>query len=382
MKFKPKFLTHLFIAFGVCLSLAAGANAQTTEDFWGLKLGHSWSYAGSFEALPPNTSHTYSVTEQITEIDVTTFPVSTFKLTETDPLDPSFDWYSTTPTELILWGAHTGIDSVTTEAFTVVFDTGILWARNPMFVGDSWSDSTTGTVTDSGGPPQGVTMTVNSVVESQEIVTVPQGTHNAYKIRHEFLIEAVGNLPETATNITWFVPYLGEVKVQDIDDSGTYTEHLMSTTVTLPVDMTFLDVPPDNLAKTFIEDLSAAGITGGCAAGALPQFCPDNPVTRGQMAVFLVGSLNGVPNACTGLFADVPPEHPFCGFIEKLTADGITGGCGNGNFCPDSPVTRGQMASLSKQLLETPPMLAWVSLTTFLSKTLFAGLSKDLLSTE
>jgi len=40
----------------------------------------------------------------------------------------------------------------------------------------------------------------------------------------------------------------------------------------------------------------------------------------------------------------VPTGHPFFQFIEALAAAGITGGCGNGNYCPDNPVTRGQMA--------------------------------------
>jgi hypothetical protein len=43
-------------------------------------------------------------------------------------------------------------------------------------------------------------------------------------------------------------------------------------------------------------------------------------------------------------FNDVPTNHPFFQFIEALKASNITGGCGNGNFCPDNPVTRAQMA--------------------------------------
>jgi hypothetical protein len=43
-------------------------------------------------------------------------------------------------------------------------------------------------------------------------------------------------------------------------------------------------------------------------------------------------------------FTDVPTNHPFFQFIEALYASGITSGCGNGNFCPDAPLTRGQMA--------------------------------------
>ena len=48
------------------------------------------------------------------------------------------------------------------------------------------------------------------------------------------------------------------------------------------------------------------------------------------------------PGAAT--FGDVPANHPFFQFVEALAASGITGGCGNGNYCPDTPVTRGQMA--------------------------------------
>lgn len=43
-------------------------------------------------------------------------------------------------------------------------------------------------------------------------------------------------------------------------------------------------------------------------------------------------------------FADVPVGSPFHQFVEALVASGITGGCGGGLYCPDAPVTRGQMA--------------------------------------
>jgi hypothetical protein len=40
----------------------------------------------------------------------------------------------------------------------------------------------------------------------------------------------------------------------------------------------------------------------------------------------------------------VPPSSSIFRFVEALADAGITGGCGGGNYCPDSPVTRGQMA--------------------------------------
>ena len=91
----------------------------------------------------------------------------------------------------------------------------------------------------------------------------------------------------------------------------------------------------------FIEDLAARGITGGCTP---TRFCPNDPVSRGQMAVFIEAALGNPPNPCAGQFADVPDTHPFCGFIERLASDGVTGGCGGGNYCPNDPATRGQMA--------------------------------------
>jgi hypothetical protein len=51
------------------------------------------------------------------------------------------------------------------------------------------------------------------------------------------------------------------------------------------------------------------------------------------------------PAPLTATFTtDVPTTHPFFRFIEALAASGVTGGCGAGAYCPDQPVTRGQMA--------------------------------------
>jgi hypothetical protein len=55
-----------------------------------------------------------------------------------------------------------------------------------------------------------------------------------------------------------------------------------------PTTATFADVPVGHPQRTFVEALAAAGITGGCGAGI---YCPDTPVTRGQMAVFLAAAL-------------------------------------------------------------------------------------------
>ncbi len=93
----------------------------------------------------------------------------------------------------------------------------------------------------------------------------------------------------------------------------------------------FADVPADHWARTWVERLANAGVTAGCGT-APPRFCPDDAVTREQMAVFLLRAREGstyTPTACTTApFSDVPSTSPFCPWIQELAARGVTGGCG------------------------------------------------------
>jgi hypothetical protein len=111
-----------------------------------------------------------------------------------------------------------------------------------------------------------------------------------------------------------------------------------------PCTGTFPDVPCPSTFAPWIEALAAEGITGGCGGG---NYCPQNPVRRDQMAVFLLKAEHGssyVPPECAGTFADVACPSTFANWIEQLAAETITGGCGNGNYCPLNNNTRGQMA--------------------------------------
>ena len=109
----------------------------------------------------------------------------------------------------------------------------------------------------------------------------------------------------------------------------------------------FADVPADYWARTWIETLYASGITGGCGTNPL-TFCPEAPVTRAQMSIFLERGMNGAaynpPTASGTVFSDVPADYWAAAWIEQLASDGITAGCGNGNYCPEDYVTRDQMA--------------------------------------
>ena len=116
----------------------------------------------------------------------------------------------------------------------------------------------------------------------------------------------------------------------------------------------FDDVPCPSTFANWIEDLAAQGITGGCGG---TNYCPQNPVRRDQMAVFLLKGKYGssyLPPDCSGVFLDVPCPSTFANWIEQLADEQITGGCGGGNYCPLSNNTRGQMAVFITKTFNLP----------------------------
>lgn len=110
--------------------------------------------------------------------------------------------------------------------------------------------------------------------------------------------------------------------------------------VTMP---TFDDVLPGATNYDFINVLAQWGITKGCTPRL---FCPGNPTTRGQMAVFIIRSIyaDTFSYPQTPYFTDVPASHPYFSYIQKLRQLGITQGCSATTFCVDAPVTRSQAA--------------------------------------
>ena len=109
----------------------------------------------------------------------------------------------------------------------------------------------------------------------------------------------------------------------------------------------FSDVPMTYWAVNWIEQLYNEGITSGCGTSPL-VYCPEYPATRAQMVVFLLRAEHGFtysPPAANGtIFGDVPVDYWAKSWIEQMVAEGITTGCSNGNYFPEVPVTRAQMA--------------------------------------
>ena len=108
----------------------------------------------------------------------------------------------------------------------------------------------------------------------------------------------------------------------------------------------FEDVPSDHWAAGWIEQMVRDDLSSGCSE---TYFCPDELVSRAQMAVILGKAkywpLEPETPAATGaLFEDVRPGHWAAGWIEELAGSGVTAGCKTGKFCPEEAVSRSELA--------------------------------------
>ncbi|MCP3998469.1 MAG: hypothetical protein GY722_25890, partial [bacterium] len=118
------------------------------------------------------------------------------------------------------------------------------------------------------------------------------------------------------------------------------------------LDDPFID-DDDSIFEPDIERLAAAGITKGCNPPTNDRFCPNSKVTRQQMAAYLVRALGYADDGGGDLFVD-DDESIFERDIDRLATAGVTKGCNpptNDRFCPTNFVTRGQMAAFLHRAL-------------------------------
>ena len=101
------------------------------------------------------------------------------------------------------------------------------------------------------------------------------------------------------------------------------------------------------------DNLGLAGhtVNNGSAQYAVVINIPVISPNLGFKAVEISWQRQISPAPATATFGDVPTTHPFFRSIEALSASGITQGCGNGNFCPNGNVTRGEMAAFLARAL-------------------------------
>ena len=136
-----------------------------------------------------------------------------------------------------------------------------------------------------------------------------------------------------------------------ITEDGDEFDH-SATIVAVDEDAIFFEDVGGNVHEPFIIAIANAGITLGCEAD---RYCPDEEVTRGQMATFLARALGLDPVLPSG-FDDVSDNHTHAGSIGAVADAGIAGGFGDGTYGPERNVTRGQMATFLARAVGLDPI--------------------------
>jgi len=255
-------------------------------------------------------------------------------------------------------------DEIPIASINVTAATGLNWVAT-VSPGAPWLSITSGSTGTGSGTVNFMVMpnsSAGAVRRSGKItVSVPGQKYTA----HEYIVYQAAEFTDVPLSHQ-FRPFISKIYARGITNGCGTGVYCPGATVTRgqmavflatamkisnlpsPLAATFSDVPPSHPFYKFVEAIARRGITGGCGNGA---YCPDSLITRGQMAVFLMKAieLSDPPAPSTPTFADVQPSHPFYKWIEELSRRGITGGCGGGNFCPDTPVTRGEMAVFLSQ---------------------------------
>jgi subtilisin family serine protease len=145
----------------------------------------------------------------------------------------------------------------------------------------------------------------------------------------------------TVTDLFPNTTYDFEIEAYDAGDHRTVGPTGLFTTASDFIDTDGL------IFEEAIEWLSGAGITQGCNPPLNDMFCPNDNVTRGQMAAFLVRALDYSDSGAGDFFVD-DDGSVFEDSIDKLAVAKVTAGCNpplNDRFCPGDNVTRGQMAA-------------------------------------
>lgn len=124
-----------------------------------------------------------------------------------------------------------------------------------------------------------------------------------------------------------------------------------------PIATNFFNDDDGIVFEADVNAVAAAGITLGCNPPTNTEFCPSRSITRAEMATMLVRSFGYSPSPADWFSDDTDSVHQAN--INALAEEGVTLGCNpptNSRFCPEDPVTRAQMASFLVRALGLTPL--------------------------
>jgi len=172
---KRWFVIGMMLLFGIVF--AGNALAAPGAPFWSMYVGNYWVYD-----VTDIWGGSWTHREEVIATDTTTVPgVTTYMIERLeDGVFDGYDWFSIS-LEAQYWWKETWVDPG--PGSLVIDPPGLLWAKNPIIVGDNWTSTTTGTFTVPGlSVPADTSLTVT--VLNYESVSTPLGTYMAYKFLH------------------------------------------------------------------------------------------------------------------------------------------------------------------------------------------------------
>ncbi|MFO0753949.1 MAG: S-layer homology domain-containing protein [Thermodesulfovibrionales bacterium] len=215
----------------------------------------------------------------------------------------------------------------------------------PYFCSLHCGSGMTGTVVVNAAPPASALLTVAKAgVGEVGVTSSPAGISCGTDCTETFTGGTVVTLTAAAIPGTTFTGWSGACRNTDTTCVVTLTAETLVTAHSLATNTTtFGDAPQGYWAGNYIEALHNNSLTQGCGAG---NFCPETPVMRGQMAAFIVRAQHGedFTFADTPFFSDVPSTDGYFKYVQKLKEDGITKV--NDVYGVNDDVTRGEAAAL------------------------------------
>ena len=239
--------------------------------------------------------------------------------------------------ERIFFGAAAGVPSSLTLSHVGSFTQGQTGAGFTITVNNGGTAATSGTVTVSDNLPSGLTAAaMTGSGWNCTLATVSCSRSDA--------LAAGGTYPPIFLTVNVASSAASPATNQASDSGGGLTASTATDTVTiLPP---FTDVSAADAFLSAIDLMREYSITSGCSTTP-PTYCPNDNITRAQMAVFVVRSITGGDTFTyntSPYFTDVPATHPYFKWVQKMRELQITSGCSATAYCPDDSVTRGQMA--------------------------------------
>ena len=140
----------------------------------------------------------------------------------------------------------------------------------------------------------------------------------------------------------------------------------------------FLDIARDAWYKDAVQYAYAGGLMTGVSAN---EFAPEATTTR-AMIVSMLARLEGVESAESAGFSDVSDSDWYATAVNWAAASGITSGTGDGNFSPNTAITREQLAAILMNYAQYKgqDVSARATLDTYNDATAISGWANDVMS--